>query len=136
MDLDDKINDRVEKYQASKLSEHHGLHQSDSDDELLDLLDDNELARIRDDRMAQLKRELRDIDQAALQQGAGTVLNVLDEKTVMDLVTKSKNILVHFQQPTFEKCKIMNERLNVSNRARGSFGSFDFLGSLVPGLVY
>ena len=70
MSVEDRIDDAVEKYQQSKINQHNGLSESDdSDAEFLDLLDDNEMARIRDDRMLQLKREFREIDRAASRQG-------------------------------------------------------------------
>lgn len=115
MSVEDRIDDAVEKYQQSKINQHNGLSESDdSDAEFLDLLDDNEMARIRDDRMLQLKREFREIDRAASRQGFGTVNFVSDEKAGMEIVTKNKDVLVHFYQPDFPKCTIMNERLNVS----------------------
>ena len=115
MSVEDRIDDAVEKYQQSKINQHNGLSESDdSDAEFLDLLDDNEMARIRDDRMLQLKREFREIDRAASRQGFGTVNFVSDEKAVMEIVTKNKDVLVHFYKPDFPKWTIMNERLNVS----------------------
>lgn len=115
MSVEDRIDDAVEKYLESKIKQHDGTGESDdSDAEFLDLLDDNEMARIRDDRMLQLKREFREIDRASSRHGFGTVNFVSDENTVMEFVTKNKDVLVHFYQPDFPKCTIMNERLNVS----------------------
>lgn len=114
MSIEHRIDEAVEKYQESKIKQHNGISDSDdSDAEFLDLLDDNEMARIRDDRMLQLKREFREIDRAASRPGFGTVNFVSDEKSAMEFVTKNKDVLVHFYQPDFPKCTIMNERLNV-----------------------
>lgn len=116
MSVEDRIDDAVERYQESKIRQDNS---SDEDsDEFLELLDDNEMARIRDERMLQLKREFRAIDRAASTEGFGAIKYVTDEKAVMDTVTKSKDVLVHFYQPDFAKCKTMNERLAVSINER------------------
>lgn len=102
----------VEKYQQSKLQREE--LDTESLLELLESLDDDaELARFREQRMEQLKREMRSIDHAAAALGdsLGTVQTYTDEKELMTAVAGAPWCVVHFYQPTFAKCKVMNERL-------------------------
>lgn len=109
----------VERYQESKLREADGL--SDSDDNLLEILEDLDndedevLHLLREQRLEQLKKEFNKIDKAVGNMGGdvGHVQFVEDEKDIMDMVTKSEIALVHFYQPTFPKCKVMNDTLGL-----------------------
>lgn len=108
----------VEKYQESKLHKHNlqgredDEYQSESDDELLELLqDDSVLDSYRDERMLQLKKEFAKIDAASDSFNLGNVISCENEKELMDLVPAAEKVIVHFHQPAFEKCKRMNEKL-------------------------
>lgn len=109
----------VERYQESKLREADGL--SDSDDNLLEILEnldndeDEVLHLLREQRLEQLKKEFNKIDKAVGNMGGdvGHVQFVEDEKDIMDMVTKSEIALLHFYQPTFPKCKVMNDTLGL-----------------------
>lgn len=92
---------------------------SDSDSEsILELLeslenDDDVSARYREQRLAQLKKEMHRVDNAAAEYGdsLGAVHFVDTEKEAMDIVAKSDAALLHLYQPTFSKCRLMNEML-------------------------
>lgn len=108
----------VEQYQESKLHKHQlqgkedDEYQSESDDELLELLhDDSVMDSYRDERMLQLKKEFGKIDAASDDSNLGSVLTCDNEKELMDLVTASEGVIVHFHQPEFAKCKKMTEKL-------------------------
>lgn len=111
----------IEKYQESKLNELFPKT-GDTDDEgdLLDILqeleeEDDSTILYREQRLEQLKNEFKKIDRAAADKGdnLGTIEFVEDEKTLMDLVTNGDVVVVHFYQPTFPKCKVMNEALSM-----------------------
>lgn len=119
----------VEQYQESKLQKAENNnnridedenYNSASEDDLLDLLEDDKdenglLAKYRDARLAQLSSEIRKINDVVddtNDEELGRVVNMDDERSVMDFVTNTPTALVHFYMANFEKCKIMNERLS------------------------
>lgn len=107
----------VEKYQDSKLKNSRDDPDSDSDSllELLDSLEneDEVVSRYREQRLDELKSEMRKIDAAAATFGEslGTVQYYSDERELMTVVAGTPAAVVHFFQPTFSKCKLMNEKL-------------------------
>lgn len=122
----------LQKYQAQTVENARGQNQeadsaeiaapardSDSDsDSILELLesledDDDVSARYREQRLAQLKKEMHRVDNAAAEHGdsLGAVHFVDNEKEAMDIVAKSEASLLHLYQPTFAKCRLMNEML-------------------------
>lgn len=109
----------VEQYQESRLKSVNGVSDSD-DDNLLEILesldndDDEVVHQLREQRLDQLKKEFRRIDRATdtLGSEAGKVRYFSDEKELMDVVTRSEIVVVHFYQPTFPKCKAMNAALD------------------------
>lgn len=107
--MDLKQSEIIEKYQELK------LHNDDvEEDDLLDLLDedDSALQQYREARIQQLSKEFRSIKDA--QDGHfGQIEEMQDEKILMETVAKTEFAVVHFYQPGFSKCKIMNERLQV-----------------------
>lgn len=117
--MDRKQTQAVEEYQRKALRATGGGSDNELDSDLDHLLEelDNEaeesLAQYREARLAELKREFGKIDRAAneLGQDLGLVTFVNDEKELMDLVTKADVCMVHFYQPEFARCKVMNERL-------------------------
>lgn len=107
----------VEKYQESKVD---GGHREDSDlESLLELLEnlenDDDLAAIRETRLAELQKEFRQIDRAVddLGDSAGTVLQTTDEKELMATVAATETAIVHFYEPEFARCQAMNSLLRI-----------------------
>lgn len=111
----------IEKYQESKVDALKNEQiESESDSEsLLELLEslenDEDLAGFRDQRLAELKKEFRQIDRAVEDYGeaAGTIHYYKHEKELMNSVTKSEFSILHFYQPTFPRCQSMNDLLAV-----------------------
>lgn len=113
----------VEKYQDSKLTKVSNKNNrvdddeyiSESDDDLLELLEEDDvLSKYRDARILELTKEFHRIDDNvadANDDELGYIVNVEDERSVMEIVTNNEMVLVHFYQPNFEKCSIMNQRL-------------------------
>lgn len=117
--MDTKQTQAVEKYQRQALRATGGGQNEDLDSDLDELLEelDNEaeesLAQYREARLAELKREFGNIDRASQELGhdMGLLTVISDEKELMELVTKAEVCMVHFFQPEFSRCKVMNERL-------------------------
>mmetsp|Transcript_8730 Transcript_8730/g.8644 ORF Transcript_8730/g.8644 Transcript_8730/m.8644 type:complete len:127 (+) Transcript_8730:127-507(+) len=117
--MDQKQSELVEKYQESKLRKQINddeAHDSESEDDLLELLeDDTVLSKYREARIQELSKEFKRIDNEEIERNGslGSVIEINDEKLIMEIVTNSELTLVHFYQPEFDKCKIMNSRLAV-----------------------
>ncbi|GEQ70085.1 hypothetical protein JCM33374_g3761 [Metschnikowia sp. JCM 33374] len=120
--MDRQSTDYIEKYQEAKLHSSGALsngQNSDSDsDSLSEMLEeleneDDMVARYKEQRLQQLQKEIKSIDRATdvLGKDAGCVNFISAEKELMEAVTRTDVALVHFYQPTFAKCKVMNERL-------------------------
>lgn len=106
----------VDKYVDGKIQRQRDEeYESDDDAELLELLeDDGALAKFRDERIRQLKQEFERIDAATDgDDDVGSVRDIDSEKELMAFVTQHETVVVHFYQPQFDKCKIMNEKLRV-----------------------
>lgn len=111
----------IEKYQESKIDPlKNGQIESESESESLSELlesleNDDELAGFREQRLAELKKEFRQIDRAVEDYGdaAGTIHYYSDEKELMNSVTKSEVSILHFYQPEFPRCQSMNKLLEV-----------------------
>jgi len=88
---------------------------SDQDeDALIDALEQDEgLDGLRERRLQQLHteyllaKEMRD-------SGHGTYEEIKDEKALMDITTSTRLCVVHFFSPDFNRCRIMDSRLEVS----------------------
>lgn len=117
--MDSKQSELVEKYQNAKLNkqaQHDDESASENDEELLELLEDENdpvLSRLRDERIASLKKEFHRIDESTADGEFGEIVQVSTEKQLMDLVTSNDTVLVHFYQANFEKCQIMNDKLKL-----------------------
>lgn len=113
--MDAKLNQYLQQYQEKK----DAAEQPDSDTESLSELmeelenEDEVVTRYREQRMEQIKREVSAVDAAkhALGDQAGSLNIVSSEKELMDAVVKTPTAIVHFFQPTFARCKAMNEVL-------------------------
>lgn len=112
----------VQKYQDAKRGEslQHGSEKDESDsDSLLELLeqlenDDEVATRYKEDRLQQLKKEVSSIDRASSMLGdkLGSVTFTENEKELMNSVSRADAALVHFYQPTFQRCIAMNKILS------------------------
>ncbi|KAK6200915.1 thioredoxin-like protein [Scheffersomyces amazonensis] len=125
--LDYNQSRHIEAYQESKLkSIRDGEPSSDfeevDDDELLQQLEDESddiLAKYRESRIQQLSGELKNIKQSIQNRGnddeedLGYVENITNEKKIMEIVLQHPITIVHFYQPNFQKCQLMNKYLNV-----------------------
>ncbi|KAH6622221.1 thioredoxin-like protein [Boeremia exigua] len=84
--------------------------ESDEDDLIAQLEDDSELDAFRAQRIQQLHDEF---DRARRLKASehGTYSEVKDEKALMDITTSTKNCIVHFFKPDFNRCRIMDTHL-------------------------
>ncbi|KAF3049664.1 hypothetical protein E8E11_009074 [Didymella keratinophila] len=84
--------------------------ESDEDDLIAQLEDDSELDAFRAQRIQQLHDEF---DRARRLKASehGTYSEVKDEKSLMDITTSTKNCVVHFFKPDFNRCRIMDTHL-------------------------
>ncbi|KAL0240761.1 hypothetical protein GEMRC1_005997 [Eukaryota sp. GEM-RC1] len=81
-----------------------------SDSDSSDFSDDEELAHIREQRMAKMKAEQRKI-QNLISQGHGSYRQI-DEGQFLKEVTASPRAVVHFFHPEFERCKLLDQHLD------------------------
>lgn len=111
--MDSKQSELVEKYQESRLN-----NDDVDDDELLELLDEDDsvLQQYREARIQQLSKEFNKIKDATSSMDFGNVIDIDNEKELMESITKSEYSLVHFYQPNFQKCKVMTQRLLVCSK--------------------
>ncbi|KAL6016078.1 hypothetical protein ACI3LX_003014 [Candidozyma auris] len=136
----------VEEYSRQKVREtqHGGAVDDEGSEEDLDLMleelekdYDESSAKYREQRLEELKKEFGKIDRAAAERGSelGNVSFVSAEKELMDLVMKSEVCMVHFYQPEFSRCELMNERLAVLAEKHVDVGIFAIQASQAPFLV-
>ncbi|KAM3126312.1 hypothetical protein ACQ2H7_000488 [Candidozyma auris] len=144
--MDNKQKQAVEKYSRQKVRETQqgGAVDDEGSEEDLDLMleelekdYDESSAKYREQRLEELKKEFGKIDRAAAERGSelGNVSFVSAEKELMDLVMKSEVCMVHFYQPEFSRCKLMNERLAVLAEKHVDVGIFAIQASQAPFLV-
>ncbi|KAJ9627314.1 hypothetical protein H2203_003776 [Taxawa tesnikishii (nom. ined.)] len=85
---------------------------SDDEDALISALeeDDSSLNAFREQRLQQLHSEFT---RAKAQRNSdyGTYIVVKDEKAVMDITTSARFCVVHFMKPDFNRCRIMDQKL-------------------------
>lgn len=86
---------------------------SDEDALIAALEDDSELDAFREQRIQQLHAEF-DKAQQLKASDHGTYTEIKDEKTLMDITTTTKLCVVHFFKPDFNRCRIMDTHLEVS----------------------
>ena len=89
---------------------------SDDEDALLASLEtetenDPSIAHLRESRIQTLATELSRAKQQR-NQGYGTYNQIKDEKQLMEITTSTKNCIVHFYKPDFNRCRIMDGHLN------------------------
>ncbi|ABN68362.2 predicted protein [Scheffersomyces stipitis CBS 6054] len=123
--MDSKQSALIERFQDSKLNQIRGNNDdndddvhSESEDDLLATLDDDDddvMAKYRESRIQQLSKEfskINDTVKSTNESELGNVILMESEKQVMDYVTSNEIVLVHFFQPNFAKCKLMNSQLD------------------------
>ncbi|KAK6455326.1 thioredoxin-like protein [Scheffersomyces xylosifermentans] len=127
--MDKKQAELVERYQESKLQNARNDTangddedvQSESDDDLLELLGEEDddlqgtMSQYREARIQQLSKEFKLINDTVKNTNdseLGYVISIDDEKEVMQFVTANALVILHFYQPNFAKCAVMNERLD------------------------
>ena len=86
--------------------------ESDDDDLIAQLEDDSELDAFRAQRIQQLHDEF-DRARRLKDSQHGTYTEIKDEKALMDITTSTKNCIVHFFKPDFNRCRIMDTHLEV-----------------------
>ncbi|ODQ64934.1 thioredoxin-like protein [Nadsonia fulvescens var. elongata DSM 6958] len=88
--------------------------ESDDDEDFMALLeeDDAELNSYRAKRMQELSEQMKQAKRF-VEEGHGTVIDVLSEKELLDLTSKTKHSVVHFYHPDFKRCAIMHEKLKI-----------------------
>ena len=74
-----------------------------------DFDDDNELERIRERRLAELKRRARDVEVKEADQHG--MYHAVAEEKFLELVTKTKLVVAHFFHTDFNRCRILDEHL-------------------------
>ncbi|OSS45287.1 hypothetical protein B5807_10160 [Epicoccum nigrum] len=84
--------------------------ESDEDDLIAQLEDDSELDAFRAQRIQQLHDEF-DRARRLKDSQHGTYTEIKDEKALMDITTSTKNCIVHFFKPDFNRCRIMDTHL-------------------------
>ncbi|KAF1957499.1 thioredoxin-like protein [Byssothecium circinans] len=83
---------------------------SDEDALMAELENDEELGAYRERRLQQLHAEFDKAKQLRAKEH-GTFTEIKDEKALMDITTSTKLCVVHFFKPDFNRCRIMDERL-------------------------
>ena len=89
---------------------------SNDEDTLLESLEnetenDPSLAHLREARIQALATELARA-KAQRNEGYGTYNQIKDEKNLMEITTSTKNCIVHFYKPDFNRCRIMDGHLD------------------------
>lgn len=89
---------------------------SDDEDALLQSLEDEtendpSLAHLREARIQALATELSRA-KAQRNEGYGSYNQIKDEKSLMETITSTKNCIVHFYKPDFNRCRIMDGHLD------------------------
>ncbi|RSH91710.1 hypothetical protein EHS25_009079 [Saitozyma podzolica] len=84
-----------------------------SDSALLDSLDDDprfDLAAQRERRLEELQKEVRKV-QVLQDSEYGRMITYGQEKALIERMSKEKFCLIHFFHPDFQRCRIMDQRL-------------------------
>ncbi|XP_065350195.1 thioredoxin domain-containing protein 9 [Cloeon dipterum] len=82
----------------------------DSEIEKLEKLDIDDFEKLRERRLANMKKEAK-LKQEYLAKGHGEYNEVADEKEFFELTKKSKNIVCHFYKDDTPRCKIVDHHL-------------------------
>lgn len=85
---------------------------SDEDALIAALEDDSELDAFREQRIQQLHAEYERAQQLKANEH-GRYTEIKDEKALMDITTSTQLCVVHFFKPDFNRCRIMDNHLEV-----------------------
>lgn len=92
-------------------------HDSDDEDALIaELEDDDALDAFREQRLQQLHQEFTRAKQMRNSEH-GTYQEIKEEKALMDITTSTKLCVVHFFHADFNRCRIMDNHLEVHQLA-------------------
>jgi hypothetical protein len=103
---------------AAILDRSNNTVDSDDEDALIASLeddDDHALTALREQRLQQLHAEVQRAKQMR-ESGTGQYTELKDEKSVMDITTATKLVVVHFFKTDFGRCGVMDGHLEVCVR--------------------
>ena len=101
---------------VAKVLDHHQQQEDDEDDDLIAQLEAEEdnaaFSTLREKRIEQLYQEL---NRAKLLKESqhGTYTEIKDEKQLLEITTSTKFSIVHFMKPDFNRCRIMDGKLDI-----------------------
>lgn len=81
----------------------------------LDELEDDDIERIREKRLAEMKK-MQDIRQEWLRNGHGKLNEIASDKDFFEEAKGAKRLIVHFYRNTTMRCKILDEHLKVLSK--------------------
>ncbi|EGW35801.1 uncharacterized protein SPAPADRAFT_59013 [Spathaspora passalidarum NRRL Y-27907] len=115
---DSQILEKYSKAQLDKLRNSDEEVESEDEDELLAQLenDDSIITKYRESRIQQLSTQIKSIDhtiKTTNPDDVGNIVEVESEKILMDFILQYPYSIIHFYQPNFTKCQIMNDRLQL-----------------------
>jgi hypothetical protein len=109
---------------AAILDRNHDTVDSDDEDALIASLeddDDHALTALREQRLQQLHAEVKRAKQMR-ESGTGQYTEMKDEKSVMDVTTGTKLVVVHFFKTDFGRCGVMDRHIEVCIRIPSCIG--------------
>jgi len=87
----------------------------DAEMQELDNLEDDDIERIRQKRLAEMKK-MQDIRQDWLRNGHGKLNEISSDKDFFEEAKNSKKMVVHFYRNTTMRCKILDEHLKTLSK--------------------
>jgi len=103
----------IEDY-AKEMTANQGPVQKTTAVDVHDLLDDAELQKLHEERIAQLQAERE--KRAVMQRKGHGEVQEISEGDFLEVVTKTEMVVCHFFHRDFERCKIMDKHLNILAR--------------------
>lgn len=97
---------------------------SDEDALIAELENDDDMDAFREQRLQQLHAEFDKAKRLRAQEH-GTFTEIKDEKALMEITTSTKLCVVHFFKPDFNRCRIMDEHLEVRDKPFATFLGFE-----------
>ncbi|RLV91919.1 Phosducin-like protein 1 [Spathaspora sp. JA1] len=139
MNKDSEILEQYQKSQLDKARNSDDEIASEDEDELLAQLenDDSLITKYRESRIQQLSTALKDINHTVKTTDSQDLGNVIEvsEKTLMDSIVKHPYSIIHFYQPNFPKCQIMNTQLQLLAENHLNLKIFKIKAEKAPFLV-
>lgn len=95
--------------------EKYGRVAEDDDIDLEELLDgeDEFLAHYREKRVQELSHHFKTVEKNVTQEGYGSLQNIDDESSLIQTAANTARTVVHFGLSTFQKCKYMDQKLEL-----------------------